>query len=94
MKPICIPCARFFRPKKNDFTFIEAMPRVPGAEPGTAHAEQWSPYKLWAGDKWKCEGCGAEIIVGVAMRPLGEHYEPDFEKQLEHYRPEVQVNDC
>ena len=28
MKPICVPCQRFYRPKKNGFMFIEAMPRA------------------------------------------------------------------
>lgn len=93
MKPICVPCQRFFRCKKNDFPFIEGMPRD-GAEPGTAEPEKWSPYKLWLGDKWECEGCGAVIVVGVARQPMAEHYQPDFAPMVAHYRPELNVNDC
>jgi hypothetical protein len=33
MRPICVPCQRFFRPIKNGFHFIEGMP-VDGAVPG------------------------------------------------------------
>ncbi len=50
MKPICVPCQRFFRPKKNEFYFLEGMPIEQGAIPGTTEQEQWKPYKLWTGD--------------------------------------------
>ena len=96
MKPICIPCKRFFRCKKNDYPFIEAMPIGDAglAEPGTATPEHWKPYKLWLGDKWQCEGCGAQIVVGVAQQPLAEHYRPEFAPAVACYKPELQVNDC
>jgi hypothetical protein len=94
MKPICIPCQRFFRPKKNDYSFIEGMPIDNGALPGTQQPELWKPYKLWRGDKWECEGCGAAIVVGVAQLPVAEHYQPNFDKAVAMFRPELQVNDC
>ena len=97
MKPICIPCQRFFRPKKNDYPFLEAMPTSPEALPGTAppgRSGHWTPYKLWFGDKWVCEGCGAAIVVGVAERPLAEHYQPEFQQAVALYKPELIVNDC
>jgi len=94
MKPICIPCKRFFRQKKTGFYFIEAMPTEAGAKPGIVEHDKWKPYKLWAGDRWECEGCGASIVVGCANRPISEHYEPDFEKQVEQFSPTLQVNDC
>ena len=63
-------------------------------ESGTAHPEQWKPYKLWCGDKWQCEGCQHELIVGVGLSPLSEHYKSDFVGLMELLHPEVQVNDC
>ncbi len=93
LKPICVPCQRFFRPKKNDFSFIEGMP-VDGAKPGTAEPEKWKPYKLWLGDKWECKGCGAEIVVGTGRIPVSEHYKPDFPQTVLAYNPTLQVNDC
>jgi hypothetical protein len=94
MKPICVPCQRFYKPVKNDFYFIEGMPHGENVQPGTAEPEKWKPYKLWAGDKWKCEGCNAEIVVGVAYRPIDEHYTPTFEKNVKLHNAEFQVNDC
>ncbi len=79
MSPICVPCQRFFRPQKNDFKFLEAM-------------EDGQPYKLWAGDKWKCPDCGAQIVVGFARRPIAEHFEFDFARQVEIHKPELIVN--
>lgn len=96
MKPICIPCQRFFRCKKNDFPFIEGMQSsiTEVALPGTGHPDHWKPYKLWFGDKWECEGCGAQIVVGVAKLPLAEHFQPNFELTVEQVKPQLQVNDC
>lgn len=82
-----------FRPKKNDYKFIEGMP-IGEALPGTATPDKWRPYKLWAGDKWECEGCGAVIVVGVAQRPIDEHYTETFKKNVELFGPQLQVNDC
>lgn len=96
MKPICVPCQRFFRCEKNDFMFIEGMRigNTDEAQPGTAAPDHWRPYKLWAGDKWKCEGCGTEIVVGVARQPIAEHYQEYFDKAKALYKPQLQVNDC
>src|SRR5271165_5090346 len=97
LKPICVPCQRFFRMIKSGFYFIEGMP-ISGigrpSQPGTAEPERWRPYKLWSGDKWKCEGCGTEIISGVGMNPVSEHYQEDFELMRDRVHAEYMVNDC
>lgn len=49
MKPICFPCQRFYRMVKSGFCFIEGKPMGNGVE-------------LWSGDKWRCNGCGHELI--------------------------------
>lgn len=95
MKPICVPCQRFFKTEKTGFNFLEGMPTEIPAAPGTAEPEKWKAYKLWSGDLWKCEGCGASIIVGVGRKRIAEHYEPDFAKQVESFgADQFQVNDC
>lgn len=93
LKPVCIPCQRFFRMVKSGFYFIEGMP-YDGARPGTVDADKWKPYKLWSGDKWRCEGCGAEIISGTGRGPISEHYKPDFQEMRTDLNAEYQVNDC
>lgn len=94
MKPICKPCQRFFRPEKNGYYFLEGMPKVDHAAPGTTAPDDWVPYKLWVGDLWCCPGCGAEIIVGVPSNRIAEHYQPDFTERVKRFGVELQVNDC
>jgi len=95
MKPICIPCQRFFRMKKSGYYFIEGMPTVAEALPGTAEPGKWVPYKLWVGDLWHCEGCGAEILSGVAREPISEHYKSNFADEMAALGAnQFQVNDC
>ena len=84
MKPICTKCARFFRCVKNDYPFVEGMQAGEGQK----------PYKLWFGDRWECEGCGASIVVGVAKKPLAEHYQESFQAVVDRYKPQLQVTDC
>lgn len=95
MKPICVPCQRFFRPKKNGFYFIEGMPTENRALAGTSEPEKWKPYKVWSGDLWRCQGCGATIVVGTGHNPLAEHYQDDFDQKVASYgAAQLQVNDC
>jgi len=92
LKPICVPCQRFYRPQRNGRHFIEGMPIRPGAVPGTSAPHDWKPYKVWMGDQWKCQGCGAEIIVGCGHRPIAEHYEETFIEKMQGIT--LQINDC
>lgn len=82
------------QPKRTGFPFVEALPIVRGAAPGTSEPEKWTGYKLWMGDLWECQGCGAEVIAGVGRSPIAEHYQPDFAATVERYGATVQINDC
>lgn len=96
MKPVCVPCQRFFRMEKVGFYFIEGMP-LPGERPklGTAEPEKWTPYKIWVGDQWKCEGCGAAILSGFSHNPIAEHYQSEFQETVKKLgADQLQVNDC
>lgn len=94
MKPICVPCQRFYRMKKSGRAFIEGMPLNNHARPGNSEPEWWKPYKLWSGDLWECQGCGHQIISGTGMRPIAEHYQPDFQEAVSRNNADYQVNDC
>lgn len=94
MKPICVKCQRFYRPKKNDFSFVEGMPKYGNPKAGTAEPESWAPYKLWLGDLWECVGCGSQIVVGTGRVPVAEHFQTDFAEHLARYNTDLQVNDC
>lgn len=92
MKPICVKCQRFYRPKKNGYRFIEGMPIPSDAKLGTSEPEKWKPYKVWIGDLWECLGCGHETIAGVGFHPLSVQHCPNFESCIKTAR--MQVNDC
>jgi hypothetical protein len=93
-KPACVPCQRFFRPKKTGFAWIEGMPKIANAKPGTDQPEWWQPYKLWHSDMYECEGCGAQIIVGHASQPLANRHDPEFDRLVDSFGATVQINDC
>lgn len=93
--PICVPCQRFFRCVKTGFYFTEGMPIGFQAPPGTSHPDRWVPYKIWSGDKYRCEGCGAEIVSGFGHSAIREHFQSDFTKMAESLgADQYQVNDC
>lgn len=95
MKPICVPCQRFFRCKKTGFYFIEQMPKIGDALPGTAAPEDWQPYKLWSGDLFECEDCGSKIVVGCGANPIREQHNEDFSKVAADLGAhQLHVNDC
>ena len=97
MKPVCLPCRRFFRMRKAGFCFVEGMPRSGSLRPapGLAEPDKWQPYKVWVGDRWECEGCGAVILTGFGFQPLAELYQDDFARVLERTGAgKFQINDC
>lgn len=94
LKPVCVPCQRFFRPSNNGCAFIEGMPVGNDVKPGLAEPEKWKPYKLWVGDEWRCPDCGARIIVGFGNGPVDEHYRDTFQDSVKRFDATLQVNDC
>lgn len=85
MKPICVPCQRFMRAKRNGFYFVEGKP-YGGLEAWDGQSGKdsvgWTAYKLWVGDLWECPGCHTQTVAGVAHSRVAEHYENDFEDKL------------
>jgi hypothetical protein len=82
MKPICVPCHRFYRAEKTGYWFVEAMPSGGTSLPEPGQPEGWRPYKVWQGDLWRCQGCGHQTISGVARLPYAEHYQEDFKETV------------
>lgn len=94
-KPICVPCQRFFRMKRSGYYFTEGMPVHNEAAAGTAEPEGWRPYKLWSGDLYECQGCGAQIISGFGHGPIAIQHHDNFEAlRVELGANRLQVNDC
>lgn len=95
LKPICVKCHRFFRPKKTGYYFIEGMPVGTDVKPGNAEPDKWIPYKIWCGDLWECQGCGATIISGSGIRSVRDQHHDDFkEMMISLGARQFQVNDC
>lgn len=95
MKPICVPCERFYRPAKTGFAFIEGMPVNKDTKPGKAgRSLDWSPYKLWSGDLWRCPDCGSEVVIGTGFEPVRHHYQPDFDEQCALRGANLLIKDC
>jgi hypothetical protein len=85
MKPVCVKCRLFYRPKKNGAYFEEGMP--------IGETGQWKSYKLWVGDLWACRGCGAEIIIGVGGQ-IAEHFQPNYAHACQERGSLLRVDDC
>ena len=96
LKPICVPCERFYRPKKNGYAFMEGMPLSNDPKIGRGKgASGWAPYKLWMGDLWECPTCGHQTIVETGAQPIAEHYQLGFNLALERFgNPTLLVKDC
>lgn len=92
-KPACVPCGRFFRPRRNGQRVVESMPKGGGAPAGNSRPDLWQPYKVWMADLWECEGCGAQIISGWGSGPIAEQHRDDFERQLS-VSFTITINDC
>ncbi len=94
LKPICVDCRRFFKPKKTGYYFTEGMPITNGVRPGIADAALWKPYKVWSGDIYECDGCHKTIIVGIGLKPVSQQHHEDFHAVREKLDARFQVNDC
>lgn len=96
MKPICVSCERFMRPKKNDFAFVEGKPIQNNWPPvGKGSDAFWTKYKLWFGDLWECPTCNTQVVVGVAPQPLSADWHSDFAEKVEaHKGMQLFIKDC
>lgn len=49
------------------------------------------PYKIWVGDKWACQGCGSQIVIGFPSVPVAERWHEKFDSLVDDLDPiEVQ----
>lgn len=72
---------------------IKSQNRLP--DQSLIEVTDWKSYKLWMGDLWECQGCGAELVLtGAAQVPVGEHFQKDYQQLLETFRPKFLVKDC
>lgn len=101
VKPICVPCGLFFRPKRNGQMVEEGKPYLNEDQPvryedvdQDGNPVPWTGYKLWMGDRWECRNCMAQIVVGIVGPPLREHFEKDYEEQRARQHDLIFVHDC
>lgn len=70
-RPVCIKCNRELHPETNGV--------------GVLDINDNGPYELWDADKWKCPGCGLEVVGGFGSGPISAHYKDDFKSMIHHY---------
>lgn len=94
---ICVPCQKFYRPKKNG-VFVEELMPSPTSE-GFPYAvvdgkSFWVSYKLWTADLLECPGCYHQVIGGFPIAPIAEHFQPDYKEIRARYAPTFFIPDC
>src|ERR1039458_5610600 len=67
-RPVCVKCHTEMRCEKNGVGVLDM-------------SSNEQPYQLWEADKFKCPGCGFEVVVGFAQRAT-EHWEGPFQQFL------------
>ena len=71
-KPVCVACQRELRPETNGVGVLDIV--------------RGAGYELWDSDKWKCPGCGIEVVGGFGNNPIASHFEDDFGRMVGTYR--------
>lgn len=89
MTIVCVNCKLFFKAYKNGQYVEEGMPLGHGHPP-----TEWASYKLWACDRLKCQGCGAEILAGFSQRPIAEHYQAEYAATRDRLPVVFRIDDC
>jgi hypothetical protein len=70
MKLICVHCERSLVVVKNGATVVTMFDQPP------------RPYAIWSCDIWACPRCGVRVCAGFGMRPIAEHWQPQFAQLL------------
>ncbi len=68
----CSACRVSYRPLKNDIVVVETMDEA-----------MKQPYRLWCADLVGCPICKHRLITGFGASHYAEHYEDDFQKQMD-----------
>ena len=71
-KPVCVPCGLAMKPEDNGVRAVE-----------TKDKEKQEEYRIWSADKWKCPGCGHEVLSGYGDRATYPSDE-DYDEKLAH----------
>ena len=56
--PICVPCQRMMRCRKNEFLF----------------AEDKYDGDIYSSDMFECEVCKTQILIGFGREPVAQHW--------------------
>jgi len=68
-RPVCVKCKTEFEPERNGIGLLDMA--------------DYSPYKIWEADLYKCPKCGIEIVVGFGQQAIFAHYQDGFEGYLD-----------
>jgi hypothetical protein len=51
------------------------------------------PWRIWMGDLFVCDRCGAEVIAGVGKNPIANHTQGSLEALKAAFASEFYVSD-
>jgi hypothetical protein len=77
---ICGECGLFLNPLQANVALLEKI--------GNENKKIGGPYRLWEADLWGCPGCGHQVVVVSADRPMLEREEPRLATTCLAYREE------
>lgn len=63
---VCVNCQLEMKPLKTG-AFVEEMAAK-------------EPYKVWAGDAFKCECCGATVVTRFGSGAVAEHFQEKYQR--------------
>lgn len=69
-RPVCVKCHFEMIPEENGVGLLDMA--------------SFGPYKIWEADKYKCPGCGHEVVVGFPSHGT-DHSEDYFKLQIESH---------
>ncbi len=75
---ICGECGLFLNPLQANVALLEKI--------GNENKNIGGAYRLWEADLWGCPGCGHQVVVVSADRPMVERDEPQFHKDIVAYQ--------
>lgn len=82
---VCCSCNFFYKPEKNAVAVVEMRPV------GTVSLPEYRPLRLWQADRWRCPGCGHQVVTGFGRAPISEHHDRNFDEKVKAFQPEREV---
>lgn len=78
---ICAKCEVEFTPKLNEVGLVETF------------RDDERPAKIYDADLWECPVCHFEVVSGLGLHPIAEHYKDDMQKVIGQYEKTIRCRE-